>query len=86
MAKKATKAAAARRIAKQLIAQRDAGKEAYAQADKALQELFDLGLKPGDTITLPGGTTVELVDNFADRNKVWKPCGVTRFDVKVTHA
>jgi len=89
--KAATSQAALKRKAKQLLACRDAGREAYTQADKLLEELLDAGLKPGDSIALTGGVTMTIVDNFVDRqgkptNKLWKPTGVNRLDVKVEHA
>lgn len=80
-----------KRKAKRLVTLRDAGKEAYTEADKVLEELLKAGCKPGDTIELAGGAAVEIIDNFVNRtgepvNKAWKPCGINRYDVKVTHA
>lgn len=72
-------------IAQRLLKARDAGKEAYGRADKLLEDLLEFA-KVGDTITIPGGQVVEIVDNFATKNKVWKPTGINRFDVKVSRA
>ena len=58
------------------------GKEYYARADALLAELLpELG--PGGSVALPNGKRAVLVDNFADKNKAWKPCGINRFDIKV---
>lgn len=72
-------------IAVQLLRARDAGKEAYGRADELLEELLKQHTV-GDTIALPGGQVVEIVDNFAKKNKAWKPTGINRFDVKVSRA
>jgi hypothetical protein len=66
-----------------LLAAKDAGKQAYAEADKLLDELanevaLDLAVKLDDS-----GRVAKLVDQFAVKTIVWKPCGVRRFDVKV---
>ena len=58
------------------------GKEHYARADVLLTELL-AGMKPGDSVPVAGGKRALLVDNFAGKNKAWKPCGVNRFDLRV---
>jgi len=66
---------------------KEAGKTAYDEADQALQEISQ-ELAPGDKIQLfdeagkPAGEA-ELVDQFAKKSIVWKPCGVRRFDLKM---
>jgi hypothetical protein len=67
------------------LAAKDRGKQGYTEADQILQELL-AELEPGDKIPLPDGQVAELVDNFAKGNKAYKPCGINRFDLKVTHA
>lgn len=65
---------------------KEAGKASYALADKLLDEI-SAAAKPGDTIQLfdskgtPAGK-VQLVDLFADKSIVWKPCGVRRYELK----
>ena len=98
MAKKRTKPKAApasdallKRKARQLLACRDAGREAYSTADALLGELLSAGLRPGDSIPLGGGSSLVIVDNFLDshgqpKNKVWKPTGVNRYDCEVKQA
>ena len=72
-------------IAANLLRARDAGKEAYGRADELLESLL-AHCQVGDTIAIPGGQVVTIVDNFAKGNKSWKPCGINRFDVKVSRA
>lgn len=68
-----------------MLAAKDKGSEAYGLADRLMNELIDR-LKVGEKVDLGGGETFEVVDNFADKNKVWKPTGVNRFDGKVSRA
>jgi len=63
----------------------DRGKEGYKEADAVL-DLILADVKPGARIDLGGGQTAEIVDNFAGKNKHFKPCGVSRFEVKVSRA
>lgn len=72
-------------IATKMLRAKDAGKEAYGRADELLTQLLQY-LQAGDTVALPGGQVLTIVDNFAKGNKAWKPCGVNRFDVKVSRA
>ncbi len=72
-------------IATNLLRARDAGKEAYGRADELLEELMQ-HVAVGESIALPGGQVVTVVDNFATKNKVWKPCGISRFDIKASRA
>ncbi len=71
--------------ARKLLAARDRGKEAYAEADTHLDTLISQ-MKPGETIDLGNGETAELHDQFSDRNVVWKPAGVRRFDIKTSRS
>ena len=76
----------AKRLAESVIAHREAGANAYALADEDLQELLACA-QVGDTFTLPDGRTATIADNFENgKNKAWKPCGVNRFDLKVSKA
>lgn len=62
---------------------KEAGKRAYARADRLLDEI-SLEVVPGVKVALnDSGRHALLVDQFADKSIVWKPCGVRRFDLKV---
>lgn len=68
---------------KELLAERDRGKEAYNRARELEAELAD-ELEVGEPIDLGDGQTAKLVDRFAGKNTVFKPCGVTRFEIEVS--
>jgi len=72
-------------IVTNLLRAKDAGKEAYGRADELLQELLT-HCAVGSAIPIPGGQVAVVVDNFAKGNKAWKPCGINRFDLKVSRA
>lgn len=77
--------AAARKIRLQQRAL-DTGRAYYKKADELLEQLVTQ-LGPGAKITIGPGQVAEVVDNFAGgKNKAWKPCGVNRFDIKVSRA
>jgi len=59
------------------------GRRAYDKADDCLRQLHDRH-PPGHTFELADGRTIELVDNFADSNVAWKPCGVRRYDATIS--
>jgi hypothetical protein len=67
-----------------MLRARDAGKAGYARADELLEEIVG-EIQVGKQIKLGDGTIAELVDNFEKGNKAWKPCGISRFDIKITH-
>ena len=67
-------------LVEQYFAELDAGRAAYENADKILAELKDT-VDVGETIRLDDGREYELQDQFADKDKVWKPCGVSRFTI-----
>ena len=64
---------------------KDRGKKGYTAADALLDELIAGGLAPGKQIKLAAGRVAELVDQFATKNKVYKPAGVSRFDLRISH-
>ncbi len=66
-----------------MLAAKDMGKSAYAEADRLLEEILKK-MVPGDIVELGDGAVASLVDNFAVKNKSWKPCGINRFEVKVS--
>jgi len=72
-------------IAVKMLRAKDAGKEAYKRSDDYLLKLLKHA-KVGTVIPIPGGQVVEIVDNFADKNKGWGHGSVNRFDVKVSRA
>lgn len=69
---------------RQMLTAKDTGKAAYGEADRLLAELIDGGLKPGMVVDMGNGEVAQVVDNFAKGNKAWKPCGINRYDLKVT--
>lgn len=71
-----------------MLRAREAGKAGYAKSDELLEEIVqELQAGKGKAeIKLKDGTTAVLVDNFAKGGKVWKPCGIARWDIKVTRA
>jgi hypothetical protein len=66
---------------------KEAGRVAYAQADRLLDEISG-EVKPGTEIQLydkKGDPVrpVRFVDLFAEKNVVFKPCGVRRYDLVI---
>lgn len=64
-----------------------AAKAAYAERDGIEAKLFS-ALPVGAVISLPDGRSAKIVDNFIDangnpRNTAFRPCGVSRFELKV---
>lgn len=74
--------AALKRKAQAYFLCRDRGKDFYAQADAILDQLAS-ELEHGEEIDLGKGRVAVLVDQFADRSVVFRPCGVRRFELKV---
>lgn len=65
------------------IAAREKGGRHYKRADRALDEIA-AAVKPGEEIPLnEAGRKAVLVDLYADKNVVFKPCGVRRYELKV---
>lgn len=57
------------------------GKKHYQASDDLLDQL--LAVAPcGTVLTKPNGKKVKVIDNFAEKNKVFRPAGVRRFDLK----
>ena len=54
-------------------------KPLYAEMDLLIMDLVARG---ETTITTADGTTYSIVDNFADRNTVFRPAGVKRYELK----
>lgn len=79
----AARARALKKIAAAYLKALEAGKAAYKQADEQFLQLLDAGAVVDAPIDLGGGRTAVLVDQFAVKNKVWKPCGVDRFKLEV---
>jgi len=74
-----------RTILAALLAERQAGGEAYARADELLAQLLQK-CEAGELIELADGRRFQVHDNFTKNgqptNKAWKPCGLNRFDLK----
>jgi len=70
----------------EMLGARDAGKAGYAKSDELLEEIVAEMLIAGNDgdVVLGDGQIAKLVDNFAKGNKAWKPCGISRYDIKVT--
>lgn len=65
------------------LAAKDEGKKGYAEADRLLDELAkEIGLNKAVKLD-DSGRTGMLIDQFAERNVVFKPAGVRRFDLKI---
>ncbi|HEX9255862.1 MAG TPA: hypothetical protein VF938_09960, partial [Candidatus Angelobacter sp.] len=64
---------------------KEAGRRSYAMADRLLDEVAHES-RPGREIQLfdaegNPGKKARLVDQFALKAIVWKPCGVRRYDL-----
>ena len=69
------------RLAK-IVTLREQARACYQEAGAIEAGLLDkIGV--GKRYKLPDGRQVQLVDNFADKNKVWKSAGFTRFEFKI---
>ena len=84
MTRKALKALAAT-IAAQVKA-KEAGKEAYQRSDELLEELIVAGWRPGSPVKLKDGTTAELLDKFALKNRIGTGMGVNRYEIECSRA
>jgi len=85
MPRKKVDAATLRLKARQYLAARDRGKQAYAEADGLLNELIDkLGV--GKKLELGAGQGFTITDRFAHKIKVFTPAGCNRFEVEVSQA
>jgi len=63
----------------------EAGKAGYERANVLLEEIVGL-VKPGETITLPDGSTGQLVDKFEKKNRIGTGMGVNRYEIEVSRA
>jgi hypothetical protein len=81
-ARKAISAARARSLVMRYLKGLEVGKQGYAEADQALEELA-AGELLGSEIKLADGRTARLVDQFETKTKIWKPCAVSRFKIEV---
>jgi hypothetical protein len=64
---------------------RDKGKAAYKEADELLEQVLER-LKPGESVELGEGQRATVIDNFANKNKVFRAHGISRFELEVTRA
>lgn len=61
--------------------QLDAMKPLYDELDKITMQILESGRTIGETTK----ATVILVDNFEDKNCVFKPAAIRRFELKIAH-
>jgi hypothetical protein len=66
-----------RKLAKRYIRFKEVGAEHYRLSRESFQELLPY-VKTGDVIPLGNGQELVIVDQFEDRNIVWKPTGVEK--------
>lgn len=75
--KKTDTAALIAKYAKSLAA----GKKAYKHADACLDSIVSV-MKPGDVAAATNGRKFQLIDEFAQKTVVFKPCGVRRYKLE----
>lgn len=68
-----------------LLALQSACKEAYKEMDVLLPELVEY-FRPGTTIQESGLPTVVIVDNFAEKDSMWKTSKFSRYAVQAVKA
>ena len=77
-----------RRLARQILKQQRAleiGKAGYKRAEQLLEEII-VHLKPGEAIDLGDGSTAQLVDKFACKNRIGAGLGVNRYEIETKRA
>ena len=57
------------------------GKAAYARAEELLEEIV-AAAKPGAEFVLSGEKKVRLVDHYAEKNRVYRAHGISRFGLE----
>ena len=57
------------------------GKAAYARAEELLEEIV-AGAKPGAEFVLAGEKKVRLVDVYAEKNRVYRAHGISRYAIE----
>ncbi len=70
------------KLARKVLRSLEKGKAFYQAADAAMHELLALGVQPGSKIRVGRGKDVEVVDNFAEKNKVFRAHGIARIELK----
>jgi len=70
-------------LIKAMLGFKEAGKEFYAKADD-IEEVIVRRMKRERVIDLGDGNQAELVNNFDGKNKVFRPAGVKRFEIKIS--
>lgn len=63
----------------------EAGKAGYGKANELLEALVN-EMKPGQIIALEGNQTAQLVDKFAEKNRIGAGLGVNRYEIEVSRA
>jgi hypothetical protein len=72
--------ATVRKKIRRYFAEREAGRLAYRRSDRLLAEIAR-NLTPGVPVQLDGREVI-LVDLFAGKDVVFRPCGVRRFELE----
>ena len=70
------------RIVERLLKTQARARALYGQADQLLDQIRGV-VEPGDTIDLGNGRVARLVDQFADRSKVFHATACSRFKVEI---
>ena len=67
-----------KKLAKRYLRDLEEGGAKYKRSREAFAELLP-HMKPGEELKLGDGTVFVIVDQFAEKNIVWKPTGVERY-------
>lgn len=70
------------RKARRILRMRERGKAFFAKSDELMDELIKKH-GAGAEIRLEQGKKVVIVDNFAEKNKVFRAHGIARYELKV---
>lgn len=73
--------------ARRIFRARERGSAQYAIGDRILRQMRDAGMKHGDVVTInTDGDQAELVDNYAESDKVFRAHGISRYELKLLDA
>lgn len=67
----------------QIKAQLEAVKPLYDELEQVTLSIVNAHLAAGAEATVPTGHVVQVVDNFAGANTVFRPAAVKRFELKI---
>lgn len=60
----------------------DSKKPLYDELDELISELSDVA-EVNQTLATNDARFITLIDNFAEKNTVWRPAAVKRFDIEL---